>query len=86
MNVERNKMKQALEALIEAQRHPDFQRLAVHLAKRQWPEWRATEEPCDEGGDATSFLAGADGVRRSAAVSLTGTIANLRVKPTRLYE
>jgi len=84
VNVQRNKIKQALEALVEAQRHRDFQRLAVHLAKRQWPELQATEEQNDGGEDATSFLAGADGVRRSVAASLTGTIAKVKEDAARI--
>jgi hypothetical protein len=64
VNVQRNKIKQALEALVEAQRHRDFQRVAVHLAKRQWPELQATEEQNDGGEDATSFLAISSGLVR----------------------
>ena len=84
MNAQRNKIKQALEVLVEAQRHRDFQRLAVHLAKRQWSELQATEEQNDGGEDATSFMAGVDGVRRSVAASLTGTIAKVKEDAARI--
>lgn len=84
MNAQRLKIKQALEVLVEAQRHREFQRLAVHLAKRQWPELQATEEQNDGGEDATSFIAGVDGVRRSVAASLTGTIAKVKEDAARI--
>jgi len=75
VNDQRLRIKQALEALVEAQRHREFQRIAVHIAKRLWPEVQATEEQNDGGEDATSFVAGADGLRRSVAASLTGKLS-----------
>jgi hypothetical protein len=81
----RLEIKQALEALIEAQRHRDFQRIAVQLGKRRWPELQATEEQNDGGEDATSFVAGADGLRRSLAASLTGTIQKIREDAGRIH-
>src|SRR5580692_10205498 len=84
MNNQRVKIKQALEVLVEAQRHREFQRLAVHLAKRLWPELQATEEQKDGGEDATSFVAGTDGLRRSVAVSLTATLAKIKTDAARI--
>src|SRR5882724_8171210 len=72
--------------MVESQRHRDFQRLAVHLVKRSWPELQATEEQNDGGEDATSFGAGADGLRRSMAASLTGTLAKIRAAAKRIKE
>ena len=72
--------------MVESQRHRDFQRLAVHLVKRSWPELQATEEQNDGGEDATSFGAGADGLRRSMAASLTGTLAKIRADAKRIKE
>jgi hypothetical protein len=84
VNANRVKIKQALEILVEAQRHRDFQRIAVHLAKRRWPELQATEEQNDGGEDATSFVAGTDGIRRSVAASLTGTLAKIKEDAARI--
>ena len=78
VNDQRLRIKRALEALVEAQRHREFQRIAVHLAKKLWPEMQATEEQNDGGEDATSFVAGADGLRRSVAASLTGKLSKIK--------
>ena len=49
MNTQRLKIKEAIQVLMEAQNHRAFQRIAIHLAKRIWPELRATEEQSDGG-------------------------------------
>ncbi|MBI4659228.1 MAG: hypothetical protein HY735_10335 [Verrucomicrobia bacterium] len=73
MKDQRLEIKEALESLKAAERASDFEDLAVHLAKRRWPELVATERKSDGGEDATSFYRGADGKRRRLACSLTGT-------------
>lgn len=86
MNTWRLEIKRGLEALTEAQRHRDFQRLGVQLAKQLWPELQATEEQRDGGEDATSFVSGSDGLRRSLSVSLTGTLAKIRQDARRIKD
>ena len=86
MNNWRLDIKRGLETLAEAQRHREFQRLGVQLAKRLWPELQATEEQRDGGEDATSFVCGSDGLCRSLSVSLTGTLAKIRQDAKRINE
>jgi hypothetical protein len=77
MSDQRLSIKKALEISVDAQRHREFQRIAIHLAKKLWPELQATEEHNDDGEDATSFVTGADGCGRSVAASLTGTLTKM---------
>jgi len=86
MKDRRLQIKEALESLIYSQRHRDFQRLAVHLAKTKWPELEATQEQDDGGEDATAFFKGADGVRRRLACSITGTLGKVKQDAARLKE
>jgi hypothetical protein len=71
VNAQRNKIKQALEALVEAQRHRDVQRLAMHLAKRQWPELckRMVRPERGRGLRQKLVLAAAQGVKKTGILS-----------------
>jgi hypothetical protein len=75
-----------MKSMAFAQRHRDFQWLAVQLAKTKWPELEATQEQSDGGEDATSFFVGSDGKRRCLACSLTGTLAKIKQDAERLKE
>lgn len=71
-------IKEALEGLKAAERATDFQELALHLARRRWPEFVATEHKSDGGEDATSFQRNAGGQLCRLACSLTGTLEKVR--------
>src|SRR3989338_4377205 len=77
-------IKQALENLIDQQHSLDFQRLAVQLGKIKWPELEATQATDDGGEDATSFFTGTDGLKRSLAASLTGTLVKIKIDANRI--
>ena len=74
-------IKEALESLKAAERATDFQELALHLARRRWPEFVATERKSDGGEDATSFQRNAGGQLCRLACSLTGTLEKVRKDP-----
>ncbi len=82
----RLQIKESLEGMTYAQRHKEFQWLAVQLAKTKWPELEATQEQADGGEDATSFFVGSDGLRRRLACSLTGTLEKVKKDVARLRE
>jgi len=86
MDHRRIQIKQALEGMIYAQRHKEFQWLATQVMKLKWPELEATQELNDGGEDATSSFVGADGLQRSGASSLTGTLAKIKSDANRLRE
>jgi hypothetical protein len=86
MKDRRLQIKEALESMINAQRHREFQWLAVQLAKTKWPELEATHEQADGGEDATSFFVGSDGSQRRLACSLTGTLDKIKKDAARLKE
>ncbi|HUE36588.1 MAG TPA: hypothetical protein VMO20_04305, partial [Candidatus Acidoferrum sp.] len=84
MKDRRLQIKEALESMVHTQRHKEFQWLAVQLLKKRWPELEATQEWSDGGEDATSFFAGSDGLKRSLACSLTGTLGKIKSDAARL--
>lgn len=75
----RQQINRRLDALIEAQRGVDFQRLAHQCLRTRWPSLAAVPEQADLGEDSVTILGeDGDGIRRSLLCSLTGTLQKVQ--------
>ena len=79
MEDRRTQIERALEKLTQRKRWLDFQYLALHLAKQRWPDLEPTEWWHDGGEDGITVPSqGSDGLKRSLACSLSGTLEKVR--------
>ena len=79
MNTVRVLLNEHLNALVEAQRGIDFQRMAHQCLCARWPSLASVPEQADLGEDGITILGEAsDGIQRSLLCSLTATIEKLR--------
>jgi hypothetical protein len=79
MEDRRTQIERALEKLTQRKRWLDFQYLALQLAKQRWPDLEPTEwwhDGCEDG--ITIPSQGSDGLKRSLACSLSGTLEKVR--------
>ena len=87
VTVRRTQIELSLEDLIRSQKGFEFQSLAVHLAKQNYPDLEPTEWFNDGSDVAISApIAGGDRVRRSLACSLSGTWDKVRRDCERIGE
>lgn len=79
MEERRTQIDLAVEKLIRRQRWYDFELLAFQLARQRWPDLEPTEWWRDGGEDGITMpLLCSDGLRRSLACSLSGTLDKIR--------
>ncbi len=75
----RTQIEQALEQMNRRQHALDFQYIAFHLVKNRWPDFGANEWYSDGGEDGITIpSSGSDGIKRSLACSLTGTLTKVK--------
>ena len=83
----RTQIGNALDKVVSRKRGFEFQCIAVHLAKNRWPDLAATEWFKDGGEDAITIpSACSDGINRSLACSITGTLKKLRDDCRRIFD
>lgn len=83
----RTQIIKALEDLCEWKHANEFQMISFHLLRKRYPDLVSTKLIHDEGQDAITVPSiGSDGVKRSMACSLTGTIKKIREDCRRIKE